>query len=248
MKKIQNILVLVLFFTGLIRVNAQTAAEIAKANKAGKAVFLIAYNATGADADKAISIANGATKNRTTTTAVVKMNTTDATNAALVSKFRMTGAPLPLILVLDKNGNAAGGFILKDATSEKLADLIPSPKNSEIIAALTAGKSVYIVAYKESMASKKNIIDNCYLACNKMENKSVIVKVDMDDKKETKLLQTLKCDLNAKEPVTYVINSAGQITGTHNGLTDVNTLVSSAKKAPASSCCPSGSAKAGVCK
>ena len=248
MKKIQNILVLILLFTGLIRVNAQSAAEIEKANKSGKAVFLVAYNANGPDADKAVSIANGAKKNLNAITTVVKINTTEASNSALVSKYRLTGAPLPLILVLDKNGNAAGGFILKDATSEKLVDLIPSPKNSEIITALVAGKSVYIVTYKESMASKKNIIDNCYLACNKMENKSVIVKVDMNDKKETKLLQTLKCDLNAKEPVTYVINSAGQITGTHSGLTDVSTLVSSAKKAPKSSCCPSGSTKTGVCK
>jgi len=248
MKKFQTSLFLFLLFIGLIRVSAQTSVEIEKASKSCKPVFLVVYNSNSAETDKALSIANEAKKNLKSSSVVIQMNTADDANKNLVSKFRLAGAPLPLILVLDKNGNAAGGFILKDATSEKLADLIPSPKNSEIIAALTAGKSVYVVAYKESMASKKNIIDNCYLACNKMENKSVIVKVDLEDKKETKLLQTLKCDLNAKEPVTYVINSAGQITGTHNGLTDVNTLVSSAKKAPASSCCPSGSAKAGGCK
>ena len=175
------------------------------------------------------------------------MNASDAANSALVAKYRLAGAPLPLILVLDKNGTTAGGLILKDATAQKLIDLIPTPKTSELIKALAEGKSVYIVVYKESMTSKKSIIENCAVACSKMDNKSVILKVDMEDKKETKLLQTLKCDLNAKEPVTYVINSAGQITGTHNGLTDVNTLVSSAKKAPASSCCPSGP-KAGGCK
>ena len=97
------------------------------------------------------------------------------------------------------------------------------------------------------MTSQKNIMDNCAMACSKMDNKSVTVKVDMEDKKETKLLQTLKCDLNAKEPVTYVINKSGQVIGTHNGITDVNTLVSSAKKTPASGCCPGG-APAGGCK
>jgi hypothetical protein len=73
------------------------------------------------------------------------------------------------------------------------------------------------------------------------------VVVSLDDKKETKLLQTLKCDVNAKEPVTYVINTSGQVAGTFNGLTDVNTLVSTAKKAPAGGCCPGG-ASAGGCK
>lgn len=247
MKKIQTILILFILITGFIRLSAQTSAEIEKANKSCKPVFLVVYNTNGAEADKAFSIANEARKNLKASSLVIKMNASDAANSALVAKYRLAGAPLPLILVLDKNGTTAGGLILKDATAQKLIDLIPTPKTSELIKALSDGKSVYVVVYKESMASKNNIMDNCAVACGKMENKSVILKVDMEDKKETKLLQTLKCDLNAKEPVTYVINSAGQITGTHNGLTDVNTLVSSAKKAPASSCCPSGP-KAGGCK
>ena len=247
MKTIQNILVLVLLCTGLIRVNAQTAAEIEKANKSCKPVFLVAYNANGAEADKAFSIADGAKKNLKASSVVIKMNTADAANSALVTKYRLAGAPLPLILVLDKNGSATGGFILKDATAEKLVDLIPSPKSSELIKALAEGKSAYIVVYKESMTSKKNIIDNCAVACGKMDNKTVTVMVAIDDKNETKLLQNLKCDMNAKEPVTYVINKSGQVIGTHNGITDVNTLVASAKKAPAGGCCPSG-APAGGCK
>lgn len=247
MKKIQATLILVFLITGLFRSNGQTSAEIEKANKSCKPVFLVAYNTDGTETNKAFSIANEAKKNLKASSLVIKMNTSDAANSALVAKYRLAGAPLPLILVLDKNGSTAGGLILKDASPEKLIDLIPSPKTSELIKSLSDGKSVYVVVYKESMNSKNNIMDNCAVACGKMENKSVILKVDMEDKKESKLLQTLKCDLNAKEPVTYVINSAGQITGTHNGLTDVNTLVSSAKKAPASSCCPSGP-KAGGCK
>jgi len=247
MKKIQNILILILLFTGLIRLNAQTTTEIEKASKACKPVFLVAYNASGTDADKAFSIANEAKKSLKASSVVVKMNTEDAVNKALVSKFRLAGAPLPLILVIDKNGNVAGGLILQDATSKKLIELIPSPKFSELIKALTEGKSVYVVVYKESMASKNSIMDNCAVACGKMGNKSVVVTVDLDDKKEIKLLQNLKCDLNAKDPVTYVLNPSGQVTGTFNGITDVNNLVSSAKKAPAGGCCPGG-AKAGGCK
>jgi len=247
MKKIQATLILVFLITGLIRSTGQTSAEIEKANKSCKPVFLVAYNANGADADKAFSIANEAKTALKSASVIIKMNTTDAANNALVAKYRLAGAPMPLILVLDKNSTVTGGIPLKDATAAKLVEMIPTPKTSELVKAINEGKSVYVVAYKESMTNQKSVMDNCAVACGKMENKSVILKVDMDDKKETKLLQTLKCDLNAKEPVTYVINSAGQITGTHNGLTDVNTLVSSAKKAPASSCCPSGP-KAGGCK
>jgi hypothetical protein len=247
MKKTQTILILFLLVTSLIRVNAQTASEIEKANKSCKPVFLVVYNSAGADADKAVTIANTAKKNLKASSIVLQMNTSDAMNSTLVSKYRLSGTPLPLILVLDKNGTAVGGLGLKDATVEKLVDMIPSPKSSEMLKAIDEGKPVYIVVYKESMTLQKNIIENCTAACGKMNNKCVMVKVLMDDKKETKLLQSLKCDLNAKEPVTYVINKSGQVAGTYTGITEVNTLVNTAKKAPAGGCC-SGGEKSGGCK
>lgn len=247
MKTIQNILVLVFLLTGVSRVNAQTTSEIASANKAGKSVFLIAYNAPGAELDKAVSIASTAKQKVPNSAVVVRLNTSDAGNADLVSKYKLAGAPLPLVLVLDKNGTTAGGFLLKDATAEKLVGAIPSPKLSEILLAISGGKSAYVILYKESMTSKKNIMDNCAVACTKMANKSVVVTVNVEDKKEANLLNTLKYNPGATEPVTYVINSAGQIAGTFTGTTDVNNLIATAKKAPAGGCCPSG-APAGGCK
>ena len=247
MKKIQTILALFVFLTGIVQVVGQTTTEIEKAGKACKPVFLVAYSANGAEADKAFSIANEAKSSLKSSSLVIKLNTTDAANNALVAKYRLVGAPMPLILVLDKNSTIAGGLQLKEATAAKLVEMIPTPKTSELLKAMGDGKSIYVVVYKESMTSQKNIMDNCAMACGKMGNKSMTVKIDMDDKKEAKLLQILKCDLNAKEPVTFVINTSGQVIGTHNGITDVNTLVSSAKKAPASGCCPGG-APAGGCK
>lgn len=246
MKKIQNILILVMLFTGIIRVNAQTSAEIEKANKSCKTVFLVAYNAEGADANKAFSIADEAKKSLKTSSVVIKMSTSDAANSSLIAKYRLAGAPMPLVLILDKNGTPSGGLVLKDATAEKLVELVPTPRTSELLKALADGKSVYVVVYKDAMPSQKDIMNNCATACSKMDNKSVIVKVSLDDKKETKLIQSLKCDLNAKEPVTYVVNTAGQITGTFNGITDVSSLISSAKKAPAGGC--GTSCAPGACK
>jgi len=241
MKKIQPILILLLFLAGMTRVIAQTSTAIDKATKAGKTVFLVAYAGSSADATKAFSVAEETKKSYKGSSEVVKMNTTDAANKDLITKYRLAGAPLPLVIVLDKNGTIAGGLPLKDATSAKLVEMVPSPKMSEILKAIADGKSVYVVAYKADMPNQKSIMDNCAMACVKMDNKSVTVKVDLTDKNETKLLQNLKCDMNAKELVTYVINKSGQVVSTHNDITDVNTLVSSAKKAPASSCCPGGS-------
>lgn len=247
MKKISFVLILMLL-AGFFKVAAQTSLELDKAVKSVKPVFLVAYSGTSADANKAFELAEETKKSYKSSSVVVKMNLADAANKDLVTKYRLAGAPLPLIIVLDKNGTIAGGLPLKDATSAKLVDMVPSPKTSEILKAIAEGKSVYVVAYKANMANQKSIMDNCAMACGKMDNKSVIVKVDLTDKNETKLLQNLKCDVNAKEPVTYVINTSGQVIGAHSGITDVNALVASAKKAPPKSgCCPSG-APAGGCK
>ncbi len=246
MKKIQSLLILLLFVTGMIHVNGQASVEIEKANKACKPVFLVAYNANGAEAEKAFSVASEAKSTLKSSSVIIKMNTTDAANKELVAKYRLSGAPMPLILVLDKNGTVTGGLPLKDVTAARLVEMIPTPKTSELLKAINDGKSVYLVVYKESMTSHDKAMDNCAMACGKMDNKSMTVKIDMDDRKEAKLLQTLKCDLSAKEPVTYVISTSGQIIGTHNGITDVTTLVASAKKAPAGGC--GTSCAPGACK
>ena len=246
MKKIQSLLILLLFVTGMIHVNGQASVEIEKANKACKPVFLVAYNANGAEAEKAFSVASEAKSTLKSSSVIIKMNTTDAANKELVAKYRLSGAPMPLILVLDKNGTVTGGLPLKDVTAARLVEMIPTPKASEMLKAINDGKSVYLVVYKESMTSHDKAMDNCAMACGKMDNKSMTVKIDMDDRKEAKLLQTLKCDLSAKEPVTYVISTSGQIIGTHNGITDVTTLVASAKKAPAGGC--GTSCAPGACK
>ncbi len=247
MKKIFLLFVLVVL-SGLLKITAQTSAELDKAARSFKPVFLVAFNTNGPEADQAFSVANDAKTALKSASAVIKMNTADDANKALVTKYRLAGAPMPLILVLDKNGTVTGGLPLKDATASRLVEMIPTPKTSELLKAISEGKSVYVVVFKESMASHDKAMDNCAMACGKMDNKSATIKVDMDDNKEAKLLQTLKCDLGAKEPVTYVINTSGQVIGTHNGITDVSTLVASAKKAPAKSgCCPGG-APAGGCK
>lgn len=244
MKKISFVLILLLL-AGVLKVASQTTAELDKAAKSLKPVFLVAYSGSSAAADKAFALAEETRKSLKGSSVVVKMNTADAANKDLVAKYRLAGAPLPLIIVLDKNGTIAGGLPLKDATAAKLVEMVPSPKTSEVLKAIADGKSVYVVVYRADMPNQKSIMDNCATACGKMNNTSVTVKVDLADKNEAQFLQNLKCDINAKEPVTYVINKSGQVVGTHNGVTDVNTLVSSAKKAPAGGCCPGGSGSAG---
>ena len=169
---------------------------------------------------------------------LVELDRTDSANADLVSRFRLTGAPVPLILVAARNGVIAGGLAAAQATADKLVAMVPSPKKAEVLQMVQSGKAVFIFACRNGMASQSGATAACAAACGQMKDQCVTVQIDMDDPAEAGFLTQLKIDLTSKEPVTLVINAQGQITGTYTGAADVASLVQSATK-KAGGCCPS---------
>jgi hypothetical protein len=170
------------------------------------------------------------------------MSRTDKVNEGLVTKYRLAGAPAPLILVVASNGVVAGGANFKQTTAENLVAMIPSPKKADVIKAINDGKSVFLVVSKKSM-KKKDILSKCEVACAEMKDDAKIVEVDFDDAAEKKFLNELKITSVGDTPSTFVINSQGQITGSFTGATDSKTLVATATKKPAGGCCAPGSGK-----
>ena len=241
MKTRSLILILVIVAFGL-QAMATVKSDLDAASKNGNSVFLVVTDPNVAGTDKALEIANKA-KASISKSVVVQMNRSDAANLELVTKYRLTGAPLPLILVIASNGIVTAGYTVDQATPELLVKAIPSPKKSEVMKVLSEGKSVFIVVTGKSMAEKGTIMNTCQQACIEMENNAKMIEVSLDDPKETQFLTELKVNMAATEPTTYVINSKGQITGTFTDDVNSTTLVASAKKVAASGCCPPGSGK-----
>lgn len=206
------------------------AGQIEAVNKAGKTVFLVVFDKKGSDKEKAMSIAKKALTKKSNSVKIVELNTTEASNKDLVAKFRLTGAPLPLIIVIDKNGIPAGGLLLSQATPEALSEMIPSPKLSEVLKALNDKKSVLIVAYKETMVEKNKAIANCLSAAKAMNNSAVVVLLKIDNKAEKSLIENLRINTIATRPAIYAINKSGQITGTFTPETNVAQLTTAANK------------------
>lgn len=233
------------FFALVLSLNfvyASVTIDIETANKAGKTVFLVVTDPGTASTDKAVEIANQA-KLKYTNSTVLKMNRSDAANVEFVAKNRLSGAPLPLILVIASNGIVTAGFTPDNASPEALVNAIPSPKKADVQKYLIDGKSVFIVVTNKSMSTKDNVMSTCQQACIEMENNAKMIEISLDDPKEKQFLTELNVNMTATEPMTYVINTKGQITGTFNDDVNATTLVASAKKVAASACCPSGSGK-----
>jgi len=218
-----------------------------KAHDAGQAAFVVVSGNGVAETDKAVSIAENA-KAIYKNAVVVQMNRDDAANADLVNEWRLTGAPLPLILVVSSKGTLTGGRILAQATAENVAELVPSPKLEEVYAAIGNNKNAIVVFTKKSFADRNEVVKNSKQAVDLLKNEAVFVEVDMDDVKENGFMSQVRIDkAAATESVTLVINKQGQVAGTSISVPDATKLVAAAKT-PVKSGCGPGCGPAGCAK
>lgn len=231
-----------LILTGQTVSWASIQTDIETANKAGKTVFLVVAEPGINGEEKAQSIAQQAHESVPGST-VINMNRADTTNKALVAAYRLMGAPLPVILVIASNGMVTGGTILENASPEKLAAMVPSPKKIEILEALQAKKAVIVVSSRKSMPTLDKVVETSQTACALMQKSAAVVAVDLDDTKEGLLLAQLQVPLESAEPVTTVINSQGKVTGTFKGAMNVDDLFKAATMQVAGGCCPGGGNK-----
>jgi len=211
--------------------------ELAAAAEAGKVAFILIYDATATQLDQARQMTADAAR-RVPGSVAIEVDRGDATNAEFVTKYKLGSAPVPLILVASSTGVITGGLIAAQATVDQLVKIVPSPKQTEVISAISSGNAVFITASRKGMASTATVNSTCAAACQQMAGKSVQITIDMDDPAETNFLTSLKVNLQSTEPVTLVANARGQIAGMYTGALQVGDLVTAATK-KVGGCCPS---------
>jgi hypothetical protein len=208
---------------------ASAAKDLSSAASHEKIAFVLVTDQGATGVDQARSLIEQAMKQVKKST-LVEVDRSNPENAELVTRFRVAGAPVPLILITTRNGLLAAGVVAAQTTAEQLVTMVPSPKKGEVIQALQGGKSVFITASRRGMTTQSGATASCAAACGQMANQSVMVQIDMDDPQETAFLTAMKVNLASTEPVTLVVNAQGQVTGTYAGATDVATLVQAATK------------------
>ena len=224
-----------------------TSAAVAKAKADGNSVFLIVTDPVKTDVLKALKIAKEANLS-VAKSVILTMDRNNASNAALVAKYGVGTAPLPVILVISPKGLVAGGFLLSEATADLLTGSIPSPKQDEVLAAIDIKKSVLIVAAKSSFTDKATAVANCKSAVALNGNKSVFVEVDLADVKEATFLELMKINTATATTATVVVNNTGQVNGTFYAAKDAASLVTLANTvAKSGGCSPGSSCAPGAC-
>lgn len=219
-------------------------ADLEKSQKAGKSVFLVVTDKAAKGTDYLVQLSEAAKKKSKNTT-VIKLDRDDKANAELVTKYRIAGAPLPLILVLASNGVATGSVNSTDATNDKLLAALPTKTQAEVLLGFENGKAALIVCGKKNAKDKSVIEAECKSASATLGGKVTQVFVDVDSKDEANFIALLKPD-NTKTTV-LVFNGKGQYTSTLEATAKSTDLVASVNKKIGGGCCPGGSSGKSGC-
>ncbi len=238
MKKITLLIICTMFvITNMIAQNAK--ADIGKAQKAGKTIFLVVTDKKSKGTEALVKIADNAQK-KAKNAIVMKLDRDDKANASLIAKYRLAGSPLPMVLVVAANDIVAGALSASDATVERLISDIPSKNQSDVLLGFENKKAAIIICGKKNAKDRAALEAECKKAMATMGNKATVVFVDIDNKEEANFMNLLKPDLN--KTTVIIFNASGQYTGTLEATAKSKDIITTANK-KVGGCCPPGSGK-----
>lgn len=207
--------------------------DITAANAAGKTVFVVLTDAAGKNLQAARDAAKAA-QQRTPNSAVIELNRSDPAQAVAVRKYRVAGAPVPLILVVASNGVAAGGSLVKKGAVERLVKLVPTPGKAEYLKVLSQRATAVVVFSHRKMPLQSPLFEQISAVVRQTKGKVVPVLVDVTDKAEARFLAEWKIDLRSPTPTVVVMNPKGQTLARMSGAPKAAQIIAASKKRP---CC-----------
>jgi hypothetical protein len=170
----------------------------------------------------------------------VAVNITDTSEKAIVEKFDLERAPMPLVLAMAPNGAITGGFPTKFEEQE-LLDAFATPGTAKVMKPLQDGKLVFVCLQngktKSNDAAMQGVRD--FKADARFAAATEIVTLDPTDEKEARFLTDLKVSPDIAEATTVFVAPPGAAIGKFEGETNLEMLVEVLSKAN-TGCGPGG--------
>ena len=216
-----------------------SAAAIAQAAKAGKYLFAFFWKEDDPQTLAMRKVWESAMKKAADKAESVAVNIADPAEKAIVDKYRLDRAPLPLVLALAPNGAITGGFP-KQFEEQDLLDAFATPCTERCMKALQEGKLVLLCVQNEKSKSGEAAMQGvrAFKADARFEQATEIIVLDPADATEASLLSDLKIDPKESEAITALMAPPGGVLAEFKGATSKDALVSALENA--STCGPGG--------
>jgi hypothetical protein len=254
MKKVVAVIVAVLVVVVLVmgaadakeKQAARGMAAVDHAAKAKKYLFIFFYSDDSDETASMRGIFNGAVNQLSKKAERVEANVTDAAETALVDKYGVRGAPMPLVLAIAPNGAVTGGFPAP-FTEEQIASALATPCTQTLLKALQANKAAILCIQNRkttlNAAAMKGVQD--FKADPTYAASAEIITLNPTDPAESQLLGTLGISPNIDQAMTVCFTPQGQAVAKLAGATTKDMIANSFKARSGGGCCPSGGGATG---
>ena len=160
------------------------------------------------------------------------VNIEDLSEKAIVMKFDLVRAPMPLVLAMAPNGAITGGFPTK-FEEQQLLGAFSSPGTEKVMKSLQDGKLVFVCVQndktKSNDAAMLGVRD--FKTDARFASATEIVTLDPTDKKEASFLADLQVSPNIAEATTVFVAPPGTALTKIEGATSKDGLVEVLSKA-----------------
>lgn len=155
--------------------------------------------------------------------------------AGIVKKYRLSRAPMPLLLVFAPNGAVTGGYA-KQVSSIKLAESIKSPIEQVIVKASQERRPVIIKIPSKSKDENSAVTKaiNEFSKTKKIDPEVVVLSSASNE--EANLQERLNLDFSSTQAQTIVLTAAGTEAGRFVGKVTAEEIAK-ALESSGSSCC-----------
>lgn len=156
----------------------------------------------------------------------VAVKITDSSEKAIVDKFDLSRAPMPLVLALAPNGAITAGFPTR-FDEQQLLDAFATPATEKVMKSLQDGKLVFVCVQNGKTQSNDAALAGVrdFKADARFASATEIVTLDPTDKQEARFLTDLRVSPETAVATTVFIVPPGQAIAQIEGPTNKDKLV-----------------------
>ncbi len=219
-------------------------AAMEQAAKEKKYLFAVFWQSEDEQTDSMKQVVAEAVARMPDRAASVAVQVTDPAESALVEKFGLNRAPMPLVLAIAPSGAVTGGFPMH-CNEEDLLDAFVSPAAEQTMKALQDGKVVLLCVQNPSTQqneeARKGV--DAFQGDPRFRTASMRVMLDPRDAAEVSFLSDLQVDPDVAVATTLLLVPPGSIIASLEGATTKEDFLAALRNAP--SCGPGGCGPSG---
>lgn len=219
-------------------------AAIERAAKANKYLFVFFYRQQDERTGAMGRVFDDTVKSLAGRADWVAIPISDPAEAGMLAKFKVTQAPMPLVLALAPNGAVTGGFP-GNFTKEKLLGAFVTPSMEKLLKAVQQGKLVVLCLQNGHTRLNAEAMNGVrgFKEDRRFSSAVEVLMLDPSSAAERPLLAKLGIRTAVEEATTLLVAPPGSIVGSFTGATDKNkiiTTLTSALSGCGAGCTPGG--------